>query len=111
MITLKQIEEIAKNNVDGFTINMNTGEYVSDGYAVAEEATQNSFGITGLENVIEYIKNNNNHALGGWYNKKNNQYYFDAVRIVKNENVAKKYGIMNKQIAIFNLSTLDEILL
>ena len=60
--------------------------------------------------MIAYInKHPEINAVGGWYNSENKQYYFDATIVVDTLEEAKKLGIENRQIAIFDLNTLTEI--
>ena len=101
---------IAINNTEGFTVNATTLQPVSSGYAVAVADTQNSFGLEGLANVVKYVSEHPEiNAFGGWYNSENNMYYFDATVIVNDLEVAKELGRINKQIAIFDLTHLEEI--
>lgn len=101
---------IAINNKEGFTVNATTLQPVTSGYAVAVADTQNSFGLEGLANVVKYVSEHPEiNAFGGWYNSENNMYYFDATVIVNDLEVAKELGRINKQIAIFDLTHLEEI--
>lgn len=96
---------IATNNKDGFTVNAATLQPVTTGYAVAVAATQNSFGLEGLANVVKYVSEHPEiNAFGGWYNSKNNMYYFDATIIVEDLRKALELGRANKQLAIFDLA-------
>ena len=101
---------IAMNNKDGFTVNAADLQPVKKGYAVAVADTQDSFGFTGLANVVKYVSEHPEvNAFGGWYNSDNNMYYFDATVIVDDLATAKELGRINKQIAIFDLANLKEI--
>lgn len=101
---------IAINNKEGFTVNAETLQTVTRGYAVAIADTQNSFGLEGLANVVKYVFDHSEiNAFGGWYNSKNNMYYFDATIIVEDLTAAIELGRMHKQIAIFDLANLREI--
>ena len=103
---------IAADNKEGFTVNAATLQPVKTGYAVAVAATQNSFGIEGLGNVVKYVSTHPEvNAFGGWYNRDNNLYYFDATVIVDDLAAAKELGRVNKPIAIFDLANLEEIML
>ena len=96
---------IATNNKEGFTINAATLQPVTSGYAVAIAATQNSFGLEGLANVVKYVDEHPEiNAFGGWFNCENNMYYFDATVIVRDLKTAIELGRTNKQIAIFDLA-------
>lgn len=103
---------IAMNNKDGFTVDAVNLQPVKTGYAVAVANTQNSFGLEGLANVVKYVDEHKEiNAFGGWYNTENDKFYFDATIIVKDLEVAKELGRINKQIAIFDLTNLNEIML
>lgn len=102
---LLALATIATNNKDGFTVNAATLQPVTTGYAVAVAATQNSFGLEGLANVVKYVSEHPDiNAFGGWYNSKNNMYYFDATVIVEDLKKALELGRANKQLAIFDLA-------
>lgn len=101
---------IAMANKDGFTVNAANLQPVKSGYAVAVSDTQDSFGFSGLANVVKYVSEHPEiNAFGGWYNSENNQFYFDATVIVDDLETAKDLGRYNKQIAIFDLANLKEI--
>lgn len=103
---------IAMNNKEGYTVNAETLHPVTSGYAVAVADTQNSFGFKGLVNVVKYVSEHPEvNAFGGWYNSDNNMYYYDATVIVDDLDAAMELGRINKQIAIFDLANLKEIML
>ena len=102
---LVALAAIAIANKDGFTVNAANLQPVKSGYAVAVAETQNSFGLEGLANVIKYVSEHPEiNAFGGWYNKENNMYYFDATVIVEDLAAALDLGRMHKQIAFYDLS-------
>jgi len=101
--------DIAKAHPLGFTVDKKTLEHVQSGYAIAVSETQDCFGVSGLYNVIEESKKSYINAIGGWFNSRNEKYYFDAVMIVDDLYLALYLGSKNKQEAIFNLSTGEEI--
>ena len=101
---------IAMNNKEGYTVNASNLQPVTTGYAVAVSDTQDSFGFSGLANVVKYVSEHPEvNAFGGWYNSDNNKFYFDATVIVDDLATAKDLGRYNKQIAIFDLTNLKEI--
>ena len=107
---LVALAAIALENKEGYTVNAATLQPVTTGYAVAVADTQNSFGFEGLANVVKYVSEHPEvNAFGGWYNRENNMYYFDATVIVNNLEDAKELGRINNQIAIFDLANLQEI--
>ena len=85
---------IAKQNPDGFTVDLTTLKKVTKGISVAYLETQDSFGEEGLKRVL-------NHSE---MHEKNQEFYFDSVRIFTNLEEAKRFGRENKQIAIFDIS-------
>ena len=101
----KAIQEIARQNPEGFTVDLTTLKKVTKGISVAYLETQDSFGEDGLRRVL-------NHALeherkvGGWLNEENGQFYFDSIRIFTDLEAAKRFGRENRQIAIFDLTHL-----
>lgn len=102
---LLALATIATNNKEGFTVNAATLQPVTTGYAVAVAATQNSFGLEGLANVVKYVDEHPEiNAFGGWYNSQNRMYYFDATVIIEDLKTAIELGRANKQIAIFDLA-------
>ena len=103
---LLALATIAMNNKEGFTVNAVTLQPVTTGYAVAVAATQNSFGLEGLANVVKYVDEHPEvTAFGGWYNSENKMYYFDATVIIDDLKTAIELGRANKQIAIYDLAT------
>ena len=111
-INAKKIMMLAAVNAAGFTVSANSLQAVNAGFAVAVADTQNSFGPEGAANVAKYINTHPGvNAVGGWHNSANGLYYFDAVIIVSSEEEARRLGKENKQIAIYNLSTGEEIML
>ena len=107
---LVALATIALENKEGYTVNAATLQPVTTGYAVAVADTQDSFGFEGLANVVKYVSEHPEiNAFGGWYNRENNMYYFDATVIVNNLEDAKELGRINNQIAIFDLANLQEI--
>lgn len=109
-VILSTLLAIAANNANGFTVNKNTLQPVCKGYAVALEATQNSFGVDGLAKVLAYADTDTRvNAIGGWYNSDNDQFYFDATVVVSNLDEAIELGRRNHQIAIFDITNGKEI--
>ncbi len=100
---------IAKNNPSGFTLNLSNMQLITSGFVAAYKETQNSFGINGLQQVINYALLIGTSVIGGWFNSENGQYYFDCSQVFENLTDAATFGIENEQIAIFDLNTCSEI--
>lgn len=97
--------EVANDNPDGFTISNDMSEMPQTGYAVALAATQGSFGLSGFLRALAFAIDKGLY-FGGWLNKEDGQYYWDAVRVfapAKYE-AAMKFAALNKQIAIYDLN-------
>lgn len=107
--TIKTIAAIAAMNAAGFTINAETLQPVTSGYAVAIRETQNSFGNAGIASVLDVVKAGKANAIGGWYDEQSGLYYYDATLVVNNLEQAIRLGIENDQLAIFDLNTMTEI--
>lgn len=107
---IDRVWEYAQNNPDGFTINIESMKPVKFGIAVAFRETQNSFGYENLKRIIDHALANDK-TVGGWFDDKDGSYYFDSVKIFRNAelNAAIQFGIENEQIAIFDLTNLQEI--
>ena len=120
---IAKVAAIAALNPSGFTVDAATLQPVTAGYAVAMKQTQNSFGTEGLAKVANTIEElqadaakiglniDGRLAFGGWYDSESGLYYYDATLIFP-ENWKKEAieaGRANEQIAIFDLSNLEEI--
>lgn len=98
------LSTIAALNPDGYTVDARTLQPIKHGYAVAVAATQNSFGLEGLKRVVKYVATHKDtQAFGGWYNKENGQFYFDATIIVATKYEAIKLAQKNAQLAFYCL--------
>lgn len=105
---LQTIQTIAEANPYGFTYNIRTNSFVKYGYVVAYQETQDSFGEEGLKKVLEHALSHGG-IIGGWLNSENKRYYFDSCRVFKKREEALEFGRQNKQLAIFDLTNLEEI--
>lgn len=103
------VAAIAALNPEGFTIDANTLEPVTSGYAVALAETQNSFGSEGITKVIASIEAGHANAIGGWLDSQTGLYYYDAVRIYTDIDAAYQAARDNEQLAFFDLDKLEEI--
>lgn len=102
------IEEIARQNPDGFTVDLTTLKKVTKGISVAYLETQDSFDEEGLKRVLSHAMAHD-RKVGGWFNEENGMFYYDSIRIFTDLEKAKRFGRENNQIAIFNLTTLELI--
>lgn len=107
---IKRVWEYSKNNPHGFTLNIETFKPIEFGFCVAYEETQDSFGIKGLELVIEHSLKHNK-IVGGWLNEDNGMFYFDSVKVFKFRDADKalKMAYSENQLAIVDLTYYKEI--
>lgn len=103
---LDAIKLIAKENPEGFTVDLTTLKKVTNGISVAYLETQGSFGDEGLERVLKHAVEHEK-KVGGWFNESDGFYYFDSVKIYFNRDEAIRAGRENKQIAIFDIGNLE----
>lgn len=103
--------EVANANAAGFTVNAQTLEPVTKGYAVALADTQNSHNGYGLLKVIEFQQKHPEmvNAFGGWFDSESGKYYWDATVICEDLDTALMLGRRNNQLAIFDLNNMEEI--
>jgi fructokinase len=98
------IKMIAEQNPEGFTVKVPELTGVKTGFIVAYLETQNCFGDEGLKKVLKHALEHDK-IVGGWKNLKNQQYYFDSSKVFDNPEDAIRWGIENRQIAIFDLTS------
>ncbi|EGG23234.1 hypothetical protein DFA_05366 [Cavenderia fasciculata] len=107
------IESIARDNPNGFTLDIITFKKVLKGISVAYLETQDSFDRKGLEKVVRHSQTIGNNVVGGWLNDhdENKKYYYDSVKIFLSTQLdqAIQFGQLNQQLAIFDISNLNLI--
>ena len=104
---IDELKAIAKQNPEGFTVDLKLNP-VTTGYVIAIPETQNCFGDQGLEKVLK-IASENGYCIGGWLNRENGRFYWDASLIAPDLEEAKETGRKFNQIAIFDLNEQREI--
>ena len=106
---IERVWETHKNNPYGFTLNLETLEYVKFGISVAYKETQNCFTKESLKIVIDHALKHNK-IVGGRLSD-NGNYYFDSCRVFKNSELEKaiEFAKQNKQLTIYDITNLEEI--
>lgn len=107
---IKVLFQIAQQNPYGFTYDLKSLSHVKLGYVAAYNATQNCFGIEGLQTAILHAMNHN-QIIGGWFNSADKNYYFDSCKVFTNKLKAIEFGRTEKQYAIYDLFSGTEIIL
>ena len=105
---LSKIALFAAANIAGFTLNLNTMQPINKGYIVARAETQNSFNKAGLKRSLKFAAKNN-LCLGGWFDNESKRFYYDAVEVYTDLKQAVNAGVLNNQLAIFDLYNNEEI--
>lgn len=100
----------SQTHPDGFTLDINTWEMPTEGIAVAYSATQDRHDRDDLEFVVSHARSHGGY-VGGWLDTETGRYYFDSVRVFPEDSIAQasQFGRENAQIAIYILSTGEEI--
>lgn len=101
------IQRVAKRNPEGYTVDKKR-KAISDGYSIAVKETQDSHGVWGLmRTTFHSLRKGLN--FGGWLDSNTGRYYYDSVVIEHDEATAIAKGLKNDQIAIYNLTSREEI--
>lgn len=95
---------------DGFTIDIRTMTEPTEGIAVAYSATQGSHSRKKLNRVVRHALHHDGY-VGGWLDTTNSLYYFDSTRLFPEDSLdaAIKFGLENKQKAIYSIAEKREI--
>lgn len=105
---MKAIEEMAKEEPLGFTVDLTTLKKVTKGISVAYLETQDCFSREGLKKVLEHALSHDK-KVGGWLNVETGLFYFDSIRIFTDLTEAMLFARENNQLAIFDLTNLKLI--
>lgn len=101
--------QLSKEHPDGFTVNLNTRELVTEGIVVAYAQTQGSEGKEGLCRCVAFALSRTG-IVGGWQHDE--KLYFDADTIFDESMLdeAVDWGRRNRQYSVFILSSGTEVL-
>jgi hypothetical protein len=100
---------------EGFTVNNDTGQPVTKGFSVGQgmeeviegevsEAQLDAFRAQHAEALADPA-----NVLGAWYNKKDGKTYLDVSTVFNTREEAMAAGITNKELAIYDLESGQEI--
>jgi len=108
MITKEKINQALETYKDGFTLDLKTGEFIENGFAVA---LTHNINLKDLETLYKTVVTNQHvlKCVGGWTDQKDHIHYLDFVLIVNNEQDALKLCEIFRQIAYFDLNNLKEV--
>jgi 7-cyano-7-deazaguanine synthase in queuosine biosynthesis len=117
LMEIGALMEVVKHNLDGFTVDLRTGERATDGYAVApSKKTETRMTRLTSRNVNFFIKkfakvfeNDERAHLGGWYDKDHDEFVLDVAYVTQYVDEALYMAELGEQDAIFRLHTKQEI--
>lgn len=107
---VEKLLKTAIQNPDGFTVNIESWDFINFGFVASYKETQDSFERHQIENVVRHSLTHDK-IVGGWLNSENKMYYFDSSKVFYSLDKAKEFAIENEQIAIFDLTNLKEIII
>lgn len=95
---------------DGFTMNLATMTEPTVGVVVAYAATQGCHSRKQLGRVVRHAIRHDGY-VGGWLDTSDSLYYFDSSRLFPEDSIAAaiRFGVENKQLAVYVLSKEAEI--
>ena len=95
---------------DGFTMNLATMTEPTVGVVVAYAATQGCHSRKQLGRVVRHAIRHDGY-VGGWLDTSDSLYYFDSSRLFPEDSIAAaiRFGVENKQLAVYVLSKGAEI--
>ena len=95
---------------DGFTMNLATMTEPTVGVVVAYAATQGCHSRKQLGRVVRHAIRHDGY-VGGWLDTSDSLYYFDSSRLFPEDSIAAaiRFGVKNKQLAVYVLSKGTEI--
>lgn len=113
MMTTEQLKEmlykVTEQNPEGFTYSPSRACFLTRGYVVASNETQDCFGKAGIFKVIKFYLKHTDYCIGGWRNE-DGTLQFDASKVYQNIHEAISAALANGQRAIYNLYTKKEIM-
>ncbi|MBR4536479.1 MAG: hypothetical protein IKO62_07500 [Bacteroidales bacterium] len=95
---------------DGFTMNLATMTEPTVGVVVAYAATQGCHSRKQLGRVVRHAIRHDGY-VGGWLDTSDSLYHFDSSRLFPEDSIAAaiRFGVKNKQLAVYVLSKGAEI--
>lgn len=100
----------SQSHPDGFTLDIRTMTEPTEGIAVSYLATQGCHSRKKLNRVVRHAMHHDGY-VGGWLDTTDSLYYFDSTRLFPEDSLdaAIKFGLENKQKAIYSIAEKREI--
>lgn len=100
----------SQSHLDGFTLDIRTMTEPTEGIAVSYLATQGCHSRKKLNHVVRHAMHHDGY-VGGWLDAADSLYYFDSTRLFPEDSLdaAIKFGLENKQKAIYSIAEKREI--
>ncbi len=105
-----QVWTYSQTHPDGFTLELSTITEPHEGISVAYAATQGCHSRNKLNRIVRHALSNSGY-VGGWLDTTDSLYYFDSSRLFPEDSLdaAIRFGIENKQKAIYIISSGTEV--
>ncbi|MBR3945808.1 MAG: hypothetical protein IKJ56_01755 [Bacteroidales bacterium] len=105
-----KIWNYSQSHPDGFTLDIRTMTEPTEGIAVSYLATQGCHSRKKLNRVVRHALHHDGY-VGGWLDITDSLYYFDSTRLFPEDSLdaAIKFGLENKQKAIYSIAEKREI--
>ena len=106
----ERIWNLSKFRPDGFTVDVRSLEMPTEGIAVAYLATQGCHSREDLTAVVRHALEHGGY-VGGWYDSVSGIYFFDSTCLFPEDQLeeALRFARANNQLAVYILSTCEEI--
>lgn len=101
---INKILEASRQNPEGFTFDLYTNDLlkIDYGYVVAIIDTQDSHVSANIPSVLRAARKHNLHLVGGWWDEKEEKYYYDACAWFEDFSEAVAFAKANNQKAIYD---------
>ena len=93
----------------GFSIDLKTGEHITEGYAVSIEGHERVLKFATSLDLFDYILDHfdalhqDYRVFGGWHDPESGMVYLDVSEVYPDFDTAKRVAVERNQIAIFDL--------
>lgn len=117
-LVMPDIHELAMALVKpdgGFSIDLKTGEHITEGYAVSIEGYELPLKLATSLDLFDYIIDNfdalyqEHRVFGGWHDPESGMVYLDVSEVYPDLDTAMRRAVERNQIAVFDLVSGESI--
>lgn len=114
-MTVTVLDKLA--NEGGFTLDLNKGDYVTEGFAVSinPEHTRVIDGEVDSVSVVQYVTDKmdvlgqEGKVFGGWLDTESGKTYLDVVTVFDSKELALDLAVEHGELAIYDITNGQEI--